>query len=105
MEETKKPARRKPRRRKAKVVPLPPKVESYVSPPIVRTRNIVLLLAGAPNVKDRGPVTGIQYTFHPGETTPVDVRDYESLLARRTSPKSCCGGKSPPVSHKIYGIA
>lgn len=72
---------------------------------IPTTIPIRLLLGGAGTVKDKGPVTGQSYTFHPGQTTPVDVRDYEGLLARRTHPKRCCGGKSPASPQPLYGIA
>lgn len=64
------------------------------------------LIGGAGSIiKDKGPVTGKGYTFHPGQTTDVDVSDYEGLLARRTNPKRCCGGKSPASPQPIYGIA
>ena len=64
------------------------------------------LIGGAGSiVKDKGPVTGQTYEFHPGQTTDVDVRDYEGLLARRTNPKRCCGGKSPASPQPLYGIA
>lgn len=63
------------------------------------------LLVGAAIVKDNGPVTGQEYVFKPGEVTLVDVRDFEGLLARRTNPKRCCGGKSPAAPQPLYGAA
>ena len=64
-----------------------------------------LIGSAGSTIKDRGPVTGQEYAFHPGKTTPVDVRDYEGLLARRTNPKRCCGNKSPASPQPLYGIA
>lgn len=67
---------------------------------------LLCLIGGAGSIiKDNGPVTGQEYTFHPGQTTNVDVSDYEGLLARRTNPKRCCGGKSPAVPQPLYGTA
>jgi hypothetical protein len=63
------------------------------------------LLLGGAVVKDKGPVTGKEYTFRPGEVTYVDMRDFEGLLARRTSPKRCCGDKSPASPQPLYGAA
>lgn len=63
------------------------------------------IIGGAANIKDRGPFTGNGYTFHPGQITYVDERDYSGLLARRTNPKRCCGGKSPATPQPLYGVA
>ena len=67
-------------------------------------RPLRCLLGGAANIKDTGPVTGAEYTFHPGQVTYVDGRDYDGLLARRTNPKRCCGEKSPPAPQPLYGV-
>ena len=83
-------------------------IREYVAPKVTLTPNTIpirLLIGGAATVKDRGPVTGIEYTFHPGEVTLVDLRDFEGLLARRTNPKRCCGGKSPAAPQPLYGAA
>jgi len=85
-----------------------PKVESKVESMPVRTsvtKPLRCLIGGAGNIKDNGPVTGVEYMFHPGQITYVDERDYSGLLARRTNPKSCCGGKSPPAPQPLYGVA
>lgn len=63
------------------------------------------LLIGGATVKDNGPITGKEYTFQPGQITYVDQRDFEGLLARRTNPKRCCGGKSPAAAQPLYGVA
>ena len=78
--------------------------------PVTSVRTPVMMplryiLGAAANIKDTGPITGVEYTFHPGQITYVDARDYEGLLARRTNPKSCCGGQSPPAPQPMYGTA
>jgi hypothetical protein len=75
-----------------------------VATPTPTTIPLRLLIGGA-IVKDTGPVTGKEYTFRPGQVTDVDMRDFEGLLARRTNPKRCCGGKSPPTPQPLYGAA
>lgn len=64
-----------------------------------------LLIGGVGKSKVTGPVTGQAYIFRPGEVTYVDISDYDSLLARRTNPKRCCGGKSPAAPQQLYGPA
>jgi hypothetical protein len=83
-------------------------IREYVAPKVTLTPTTIpikLLIGAAGTVKDKGPVTGQPYAFHPGEVTLVDVRDFECLLARRTNPKRCCGGKSPASPQPLYGIA
>ena len=89
--------------RKVKVAPARV-IPSFVSPvPKVPLR---CLIGGAGNIiKGNGPVTGQEYIFHPGQITYVDYRDQPGLLARRTNPKSCCGGQSPPTPQPMYGTA
>ena len=60
------------------------------------------IIGGAGLIKSRGPVTGTKYEFRPGKVTLVDLRDKEGLLAKRTSPKQCCGGQSPPQPQPLY---
>ena len=67
-----------------------------------RMISMMYLLGGAGIVKDNGPVTGQEYIFIPGRATPVDERDYGGLLARRTRPRTCCGGRSLPAQ-QVYG--
>jgi len=73
-----------------------------VSPRLPKV-NIQCLLGGA-IIKDNGPETGVEYTFYPGKPTPVDSRDVDGLLARRTSRKRCCGNRSPEPQ-QMYGLA
>ena len=90
--------------RKVKVAPARVVTPSYV-PPIPKVP-LRCLIGGAGNIiKDNGPVTGQEYVFRPGQVTYVDYRDQPGLLARRTNPKSCCGGQSPPTPQPIYGTA
>ena len=81
-------------------------VREYVARQVISSPTMVpirCLIGGGGTIKDKGPVTGQEYTFHPGQTTPVDIRDFEGLLARRTNPKRCCGGKSPAMPQPLYG--
>jgi len=64
-----------------------------------------LYSGGAGVMKDNGPVTGIEYEFHPGEVTPVDARDVKGLLARKTNPKKPCCGRKVAAPLPLYGIA
>jgi len=80
----------------------------YVAKQVTLTPTTIpmkLLIGAAGTVKDKGSVTGQRYAFHPGQVTYVDARDYEGLLARRTNPKRCCGGKSPAAPQPLYGPA
>jgi hypothetical protein len=83
------------------------RAEMKVSQPVVPRpimKPLRCLIGGAGNIiKDAGPVTGQEYSFHAGQITLVDSRDYEGLLARHTSPKKCCGGKSPSRTQPLYG--
>lgn len=79
------------------------KMSAPKAPPRPTMVGLHCLLGGA-KIKDNGPITGQEYTFYPGEATPVDSRDVNGLLARRTSPKRCCGGRSRQPQ-PMYGIA
>jgi hypothetical protein len=60
---------------------------------------------GGNEIRDNGPVTGIEYKFHPGEVTLVDERDVKGLLARKTNPKKPCCGRKVAAPLPLYGIA
>lgn len=83
------------------VKPTPAPVSVSVQPEKVNMR---CLLGGA-IIKANGPVTGVEYEFPPGKPVPVDSRDIDGLLARRTNPKRCCGNRRSPEPQPVFGLA